>query len=259
MTTMEQIKKETTSLIDFVNMNIFERMAKVSEEIQTVAKNLSVSTGKSSYKAVGEVDIINAVKPLEAKYHIYSYPVKREVIDSGIMENQSIDYTTKQPVIKKNLYMRVETTYRFVNIDNPSEFIDLVSFGDGTDTQDKAPGKAMTYSDKYALMKAYKIATGDDPDQDPSGELKGNTKTVPVKQTTASKRTDLIKGCLNYRTQLEKVGVDAFSGAVITWIKEHSKKGIDHMNIEALTDEQISELTNLYAALYNSKVQKNEK
>lgn len=26
----------------------------------------------------------------------------------------------------------------------------------------------MTYSDKYALLKAYKIATGDDPDKEPS-------------------------------------------------------------------------------------------
>ena len=29
----------------------------------------------------------------------------------------------------------------------------------------------MTYSDKYALMKAYKMITGDDPDQDASDQL----------------------------------------------------------------------------------------
>ena len=43
-----------------------------------------------------------------------------------------------------------------------------MTFGDGVDTQDKAPGKAMTYGDKYALLKAYKIVTGDDPDQNAS-------------------------------------------------------------------------------------------
>ena len=32
----------------------------------------------------------------------------------------------------------------------------------------KHHGKAMTYADKYALMKAYKIMTGDDPDQNKS-------------------------------------------------------------------------------------------
>ena len=30
----------------------------------------------------------------------------------------------------------------------------------------------MTYSDKYALLKAYKIVTGDDPDQYASEELR---------------------------------------------------------------------------------------
>ena len=40
----------------------------------------------------------------------------------------------------------------------------------------KAPGKAMTYADKYALLKAYKIITGEDPDQNYSNDLKGKTK-----------------------------------------------------------------------------------
>ena len=44
----------------------------------------------------------------------------------------------------------------------------MVSYGDGIDTGDKAPGKAMTYSDKYSLLKAYKVATGDDPDKEAS-------------------------------------------------------------------------------------------
>ena len=76
------------------------------------------------------------------------------------------------------LYLRVKTTYRFVCTDDPSSFIDIVSYGDGVDTQDKAPGKAMTYSDKYALMKAYKIQTGDDPDQYASEE-QGKVTTQP--------------------------------------------------------------------------------
>jgi ERF superfamily. len=66
--------------------------------------------------------------------------------------------------------MRLEITYRFVNIDKPEEYIDIKTYGDGLDTGDKAPGKAMTYGDKYALMKGYKISTGDDPDKEASVE-----------------------------------------------------------------------------------------
>ncbi|MDQ9734072.1 ERF family protein, partial [Acinetobacter baumannii] len=62
----------------------------------------------------------------------------------------------------------IETIYKFVNVENPEESIEIISYGDGIDTQDKAVGKAMTYADKYALMKAYKIISGDDPDQDKS-------------------------------------------------------------------------------------------
>jgi len=147
--------------------NIFQRMSAITSEISTVAKNLNVDAGKSSYKAVGEADVLAAVKPIEAKHGVYSYPVSRTITDSGEMVS-----TTKYGE-RKQLFMRVETVYRFVNIDKPDEYIDITTYGDGVDTQDKAPGKAMTYGDKYALLKAYKIQTGDDPDQNASEDLSG--------------------------------------------------------------------------------------
>lgn len=166
--------------------NIFQRMSAITSEISTVAKNLSVDAGKSSYKAVGEADVLAAVKPIEAKHGVYSYPVSRTITDSGEMVS-----TTKYGE-RKQLFMRVETVYRFVNIDKPDEYIDITTYGDGVDTQDKAPGKAMTYGDKYALLKAYKIQTGDDPDQNASEDLSGvrkgktqkNQKEQPVEDRT---------------------------------------------------------------------------
>lgn len=153
-------------------MNIYEKLLKITNELTTVAKNLSVGVGKSSYKAVGEADVLSAVKPLELKYKVYSYPFNRRIIESGTIENESVDHQTAQVVVKKQLFERIETTYRFVNIENPEEYIDIISYGDGIDSQDKSVGKAMTYSDKYALLKAYKIITGDDPDQKASEDLK---------------------------------------------------------------------------------------
>lgn len=152
-------------------LNIYQRMAKATDEIKRVAKNLHVGTGKSQYKAVGEADILDAVKPIEYKYGIYSYPFSRTIIDNQILETVSIDYQTKQPVKKRSMYLRIETVYRFVNTDNPQDYMEITSYGDGLDSGDKATGKAMTYCDKYALMKAYKISTGDDPDQNNDTQL----------------------------------------------------------------------------------------
>lgn len=145
-------------------LNIFQRMAAISVEMATVGKNLTVGDGKNKYKAVSERDIIDAVKPLEAKYGVYSYPVSRRVLESNLLESES---TYNGNTTKKTTFMtRIETTYRFVNTDKPEEFIEIMSFAEGIDSQDKGSGKAMTYADKYALMKAYKISTGDDPDQE---------------------------------------------------------------------------------------------
>ncbi len=150
-------------------MNIYQKLSAITADLQTVAKNLTVQqTGSSSYKAVSERDIIDAVKPLEAKYGVYSYPARRSILESNMLESES---TYNGNTKKKTTFMtRIETVYRFVNIDAPEEFIETTTFAEGIDPQDKGSGKAMTYADKYALMKAYKISTGDDPDQTASEE-----------------------------------------------------------------------------------------
>jgi hypothetical protein len=173
------MKEEKEKKKDIKDYNIYEKMSAITNELGVVAKNLNVDIGKGkSYKAVQEKDVLDAVKPIEEKYRVYSYPMEREIIDSGILEKET-SYGTS-----KNLYMRIKTTYAFVNIDNPSEKITMISYADGIDSGDKATGKAMTYSDKYSLLKAYKIATGDDPDKDASAE-KGYERKITKEQIEA--------------------------------------------------------------------------
>jgi len=117
-------------------MNIYEKMLAISSEIGTIAKNLEVKYGTTTYKAVSEADVLRPVKELEKKYGIYSYPKSRRVIDKGTITNSKGN---------TSLFMRIETEYCFVNIEKPEEQITTTTYGDGVDTQDKAPGKAMTY------------------------------------------------------------------------------------------------------------------
>lgn len=160
-------------------LNIHQRMAAITAELQTVAKNLNVETGKGKgYKAVSERDVIDAVKPLEAKHGVYSYPASRHVLESAALESES-EWNGK--VTKKTTFFeRIETVYRFVNTDDPTDFIETTTFAEGIDSQDKGSGKAMTYADKYALMKAYKISTGDDPDQTASEDVNYTHKATPA-------------------------------------------------------------------------------
>ena len=162
--------------------NIYKKMSAITAELTAVAKNLNVGIGQSAYKAVGEADVLAAVKPLEEKHGVYSYPYSRKIVEAELVTTTT-EYKGKVTE-KANRYLRIETVYRFVNIDNPEEYIDITTYGDGIDSQDKAVGKAMTYSDKYALLKAYKIITGEDPDQFKSEEGKTEKKLTNREKVT---------------------------------------------------------------------------
>lgn len=156
-------------------LNIHQKMLEATMKIERVKKSLSVSTGKSSYKAVSEGDVLSAVKPIEIELGIYSYPYHRIITETAVLVN--VKTYNGEVTERKEQFMRIETIYRFVNVDNPTDYVDVTTYGDGIDSGDKAPGKAMTYADKYALLKAYKIETGDDPDQEGSKEYTKVEKT----------------------------------------------------------------------------------
>lgn len=217
-------------------MNIFEKLSAITNELNRVAKNLNVGVGKSSYKAVGEADVLAAVKPKEEQYRVYSYPFARKVIKDEVFEVESSfkDQTGNITTQKKlSMFMRIETTYRFVNMDNPAEFVDIVTYGDGVDPQDKAPGKAMTYSDKYALLKAYKVETGDDPDQHQSGNMTRVAK--PQKQQVAEKDIPTnehlaelreLGGTINVVAQYYKVEIDQVTDAMVVQMLDAKKRSL---------------------------------
>lgn len=76
---------------------------------------------------------------------------------------------------------------RFENIDNRDDFIDVLGFGYGIDPGDKGPGKATSYAVKYALLKAFGLETGDDPDFD---------QDVQHRTSTQQRADDLEKAAL---------------------------------------------------------------
>ena len=196
-------------------MNIFQKMEAITNELGFVAKNLNVAVSKNnSYKATGEVDVLEAVKPLENKYGVYSYAIDREIIESDTL-TQNTQYGEKT-----SLFLRMKVTYRFVNTNNPQDYIETISFAEGIDSGDKASGKAMTYADKYALMKAYKISTGEDPDQKASEEYKKPTKKVAKEikdnrnaiihdaYTKSDKFKKVLLGVLNGRKSIDNLSSD---------------------------------------------------
>ncbi len=235
-------KKDTESNIkleEIKQMNLYEKLLNITNDIKSVAKNLEVGIGKNSYKAVGEADVLKTVKELEYKYRVYSFPQERRLIDKAILETEKEYQGT---ITRSNqLFMRIEVEYVFVNIDNPEESIKVITYGDGVDSNDKAPGKAMTYADKYALLKAYKIVTGEDPDQDPSPDKTTIGKTTVNNNSGKVNSSEIVEE-VDYKAELEKYINEKGLDKKETCIKyklnasskqEDFKKALLNMRVEA--------------------------
>jgi hypothetical protein len=183
--------------------NIYARMAAITAELPWVEKSLEVDTGGGKYKAVGSSDILAAVKPVEHKHGVYSWPLSTKILSS-----EMVTKTFNSGKSRTEMNMRVEVVYRFVNVDAPEEHVDVTAYGDGIDSQDKAPGKASTYAIKYALISAYKIAAGTDPDQ--HGSESGHVSGGNGDGNGPKRESDQIdkKMAVAVEAELQMIGID---------------------------------------------------
>lgn len=159
------------------NLNLFEKIQAVSNEVMNIEKDMTVGSGNYSYKAVSDTSVTLQVKKAETKHRILSIPIKQECVSSETIKRMKGD---KESL----LYIdNVKMTLRIIDLDNPKDFIDIESFGKGVDNGDKGFGKASTYARKYALLNAYKIATGEDPDAE---------KNKDIEPVTSDKKRDMV-------------------------------------------------------------------
>lgn len=132
-------------------MNIYQRINAVRKAIGYIQKDKSVSAGAAgSYKAVTH-DAVTGM-------------IRQHLIDNGVIIVPSQTHGVfhpKEDGAKQRLY---EAGYivRFVNEEKPDDFIELSVFSHALDNGDKAPGKAMSYATKYAMLKLFNIETGED-------------------------------------------------------------------------------------------------
>jgi hypothetical protein len=124
--------------------NIFQRINAVRKQIKYVQKDKDVSTGKGSYRAVTHDMVTAMVRPHMVEQGIVCFPV--------LVPNEP----AKQ--------IRYEATYdfHFVNEADAGDKIVLRIEAHAMDNADKAPGKAISYAKKYAVLKLFEIETGED-------------------------------------------------------------------------------------------------
>jgi hypothetical protein len=146
---------------------LLEKIQKVSQKLKSIEKDMTVGKGNYAYKAVSDHSVVTKVKEAEQEAGIISIPIKQEIVSSEVVRVNKKDKDISES-IESIVYVDViKMTLRIYNLESDA-YIDVETFGRGWDSSDKGLGKASTYARKYALLNAYKIATGEDPDADPS-------------------------------------------------------------------------------------------
>ena len=241
---MEESKKPTQT--NYETWNIYKKMLHIENELEKVKKALDVKLPNGTYKAVGEADVLEAVKPLEFKYGVKSMPIDREIVESKEIINKSGTL---------NQFVRFKVHFQFINVDNPKDVVTVISYGDGLDSGDKAPGKGQTYADKYALLKAYKIATGDDPDAEGSKQYQRKNSQEVIDQAMQNntiekaKQTKMTPKQIAIITIYSKEFGDQAGKIALDYMKAHNvAKSKD------LTEKQAIELIRELSVLDNGDI-----
>lgn len=144
--------------------NVHQRLAAAMAEVDYIQKERKQGM---NYTIVSHDAVTAKVRPVLLKNGIVYYPVRCEHLHNGNRAECSL-------------------TVRFVNVDEPSDFFDVPTFGYGIDNQDKGPGKAMSYAVKYALLKALGLETGDDPDTEAAEFSPRDVHQPELKKTSAA-------------------------------------------------------------------------
>lgn len=144
-------------------------------------------------------EVMKQVKYIEKKgynkFHKYKYATEsdvsekvREVLSEQnvIMLPDVVEHTTREHKNQKGNTEYIATAkIKFTFIDGETgEELSIHSVGEGQDAGDKAIYKAITGATKYALMKAFMIPTGDDPEADNGVDERnqGNQSNQQTKQ-----------------------------------------------------------------------------
>jgi len=165
-------------------MSLYEKIYNVMNESEGLEKDLVVGTGSNSYKAVGEKEVLNMLKPLFKKNKLIVFPVDGDISESN--STWETEYNSKKETKTRNV-TQIKVRFKIVDIETGESEL-LMGFGNGADSQDKGSGKAFTYAFKTMLSKTFMLFSGEDTDNEHSDDIdKPQSKPQPQSKPKASK------------------------------------------------------------------------
>ena len=132
-------------------LNLYQKLHKIQCQVIGLGKD---SQG-NNFKYVSGTKVLDAIKPIMNELGLL---LKMEVIS---IDNQRNDYATKSNPNKSEILSKVMMKFTWIDVATGEKDENL--FGaNGQNDWDKGVGSAMTYAERYFLLKYFHIATDED-------------------------------------------------------------------------------------------------
>lgn len=142
------------------DLNIHERMHLVKTELKYIQKK--GNTGQ--YASLEHDDVTEAVRKKHVKFGINSV-IERIEKETHILKDNYFDRNANELLERDKFFIDIMIYMKYINVDNPEDFIISPSIAHGIDIMGNAPGKAISYAVKYNYVKNYELETGDEEDK----------------------------------------------------------------------------------------------
>ncbi|KKQ08165.1 MAG: ERF superfamily [Candidatus Pacebacteria bacterium GW2011_GWF1_36_5] len=147
-------------------MNIYQKLI----EVRKVAPYLKKENKSFQYSYVSSSQVLIALKEKMDDLGLLLIPSVESARYADILHGKNSKGNETVEILTE-----LDMTFTWVNADNPEEKISVKWYGQGIDTTgEKGVGKALTYAEKYFMLKFFNIPTDkDDPDSkqlNPNGE-----------------------------------------------------------------------------------------
>lgn len=210
------------------DLNLYQKLAELRKAIPYMQKD----TQGFNYKYTKGVDILNVIKPEMEKLGLLLIPS----ISSKSCGTFKDLVKGKEKIVR---FTEGEMIYTWIDTHSGVKLEVPFSYFGEQDDFSKAFGSALTYSERYFLMKFFQIETDEaDPD------AKQKEKESKASKLLEEKRIALF----NYAKQkvgLSKTRLDANDKAILTqWY-------IDNFKLNSLVDASCEEVEKLYKKVVN--------
>lgn len=133
-------------------LNLFQKIADVKKHIDGFTKD----TKGFNYNYVSGSQVLHSIRAKMEEHNLLFIPR----IDNA--QYEEIEVLVKGQK-KPNILVAVTLTYTWIDADNPDDKFEIPFYAIGhQDDASKALGTALTYSERYLLMKQFNIPTDED-------------------------------------------------------------------------------------------------